>query len=182
MADTIPVDCQVKTCIDCGLLQSVTAFRYRRRGQPQRQGRCRSCYNRRMRAYRRSRREKTVARFASAVLQAKSDGALRGLVNATVAQFGGIDKLGRLSYESTMRALLRPRTLPAAVKVLGAVCRLIAEVELCDAKPPGPDYAPRDSPEVQDPDPLGLNTASMKEIEEAIAEYRARRGSAQAPA
>ncbi len=135
-----------------------------------------------MRAYRRSRREKTVARFASAVLQAKSDGALRGLVNATVAQFGGIDKLGRLSYESTMRALLRPRTLPAAVKVLGAVCRLIAEVELCDAKPPGPDYAPRDSPEVQDPDPLGLNTASMKEIEEAIAEYRARRGSAQAPA
>ena len=153
MADTIPDDSQVKTCIDCALTQPVTAFRYRRKGQPQRQGFCRPCYNARMREYRRRQRDKRFNQFAGELARARSTSAVNVMASAMLRRFGSPDRLGEALFGAITTAARNKRTVGRALLSMFAVMRVL---EVRDAaKPPEPDFS----------------TVPTADLERAIAEY-----------
>jgi hypothetical protein len=133
-----------------------------------------------MREYRGRQRDKRLNQFAGELARARSTSAVNVLASAMLRPFGSPDRLGEALFGAIETARKHKRTVGRALRSMFAVMRVL---ETCDAaKPPGPDYAPPVSPEVQDPDLLDLNTLNAKEIEQLISEYYARRGPPQAPA
>jgi hypothetical protein len=133
-----------------------------------------------MRQFRAHQRDKRFLRFGSEILQARNAGAVNVLAGAMLRRFGSQDRLAECWCQAITSAMRSKRTVGAALRSFNAITRVLEVRE--PAKPPGPDYAPRISPEVQDPDPLDLSTLNAKEIEQLIADYHARRGAPQAPA
>lgn len=78
-----------KVCCGCGQELPITDFRFRKRGEPGRQGCCRPCYNGRMRAYRFVRRSKTIQGFSAAVLREKRSDGVSRLCAEMFHRFGG---------------------------------------------------------------------------------------------
>ena len=82
---------QSRVCSRCGQTLPINEFRFRKRGEPGRQGCCRDCYNDRMRAYRFARRSKAVGGFSQQVLRASGPQAISRLCAGMFRRFGGAD-------------------------------------------------------------------------------------------
>ncbi len=121
---------QMKVCHTCWQTKPLSEFRRRRRGSYERHAECRSCYNRYMREYRRSRRNKEVASFFRQVASPRcSSQAAIALCEAMVRKAGGPEALAR-QWKQELDAARETRPGgQAALRCFRAVLRL---VEICD--------------------------------------------------
>jgi hypothetical protein len=111
-----------KVCSECGRTLSIDAFRFRKRGDPARQGCCRECYNGRMRVYRLARRLKIIRGFSSQVLRASGPGAVSRLCAGMSRRFGGVDRFCD-AWKAHIDAA--PMGSPAALRAISAILRML---------------------------------------------------------
>jgi hypothetical protein len=112
-----------KFCSYCGRTLPIDEFRFRKRGEPTRQGSCRECYNRRMRLHRLGRRLKAIRGFSSQVLRANGPPALSRICAGMLCRFGGVDGFCR---EWIAHIHAAPVGSPTALSAFSAFFRLMA--------------------------------------------------------
>lgn len=127
-----------KTCTSCGRQLPVNQFRLRRAAGPARETRCRDCYNRWMRDYRRTKRSAAFQAFSAAVAREQSVRRIEQLCESMFRRFGGPERFADVWASEIKATLASGGGKPRAIKAMLAVMELQAFVE---GHEPGNPYA-----------------------------------------
>jgi hypothetical protein len=119
-----------KICSACGDELPLDRFRLRRATGVSRDNRCRGCYNRWMRDYRRTRRSESLQAFAAAVAKETSFRRVEQLCDQMFRRFGGVGEFAKLWVSEIKAAGQTKRGTPRALKAMLAIANMQALVQL----------------------------------------------------